>query len=406
MSKYRDQIQKRINEYNEDFSASLLNGLKLISLSCQTFRGREDWYTSVINDQLETNLFDFLEKEYKEKEGSTTKETFIAQYHHKNKDIEFKCDLLKVNDLKTALLEFCERKFDCDTLLTFKNADINEDNQIDMSVLTTFQVEENFTLDKSVISRFIKYPEDFFTSPVIADYLDMNNSKEALKAEHQNLRNRIANYGHIAYRTVAGNMTEYQKIQDAADTEPISTIRKNIDNIIKRINYVDITLKITAKENDSDIDDFQKIKTLGEMIDFVNDNFVAAICHKVNLNFENPAYKDISFDKGYRAFFVLYWNLLHNADKHTAFANKTVDISIFEKENNITICFKNYAGVYNVNAAIRSYDDLENSDQNRGLGAIHKSCKELGWTITIPKIGNITDYTYFEIIINTTLKAI
>lgn len=384
MSKYTTQIQERIKEYNEDFEGSLLKGLKLVSLSCQAYRGNKKWYSSNANENsLENRLFKNLESECKNKEENTKKEEFISVYKYNNKTINFHCDELSLNKVfQNNLLEICNKEFNRDILLIFKNEDINGDNNIDMAFMSIFELTENYIFDKEKIKRFTKYPEDFFTSPYIEDFLNTDMIKEEKEQELVLLYNNIKSYSHIIYNNIAGNLNDYERLE----SENLSKNAKiNFDNIKKRGNFIRAMLQIIGRNKlDETINEFstEEYKKIAGVIDFLRDNYVNKT-QSGSFNFKKHyPYEHLkhSVEGKQSHIFILLWNLLSNADKHKN--SKEFGFNIFEKDYFLTFVISNDAEEEDRKAIENIINDTIKSDADRGAWAIKEYCDLLNWEIS------------------------
>lgn len=411
MNKYTPQIQKRIADYNADFGKTLLKGAELKSLACKFLHPFENWYTSDCEDgNWLINLFKLL----KETINSNEKGAFNITYHPKT---GLKSNFIQKNILE--INELCSEQFKQDVMLIiFSNVDINGDKDIDMRILYIFKVVSSKKLDQNKIDSFLKYPEDFFTSPAIARLLDdlamyghlkkrieeekieeVTQMKREMTKDVDKMRAKIRDYGHIMYRNVSGNLNDFNIIKNASSNNPINTIQPNISNIQKRIESIDITMQLL--KGDKPIDKFKGKNTLGDMIDIVMNSIVCS--RSVELKVDYDDYRDTKV-QNQNDLYIILWNLLHNADKHTK-NNRPITFSVRSQAQHLQFVISNFAKEEDIEDLTRIIEQKAAiHETQKGYKAIFQSCEKLGWMIEPPIINlnnlNVEIYLKTNLITN------
>ncbi len=426
------ELKDRIKDFNDDFRLTLLDGLRLYD-ACGQFRDEEnDIYYS--NAHLQP-IFSHLKQVRNGYIENTEK--VIGDYHYiliadgkllgsdlADEDANNE-KLLAAIKLFTVKYEYAKFKL----LLTISSKDVSNDDIHDIFILSVFELKTDILsiqndYFRNKMNRFLKYPMDYFNSPVVKNYFNKitevidfkntaHNSYNVLTNINALLNNITNELEYISRNTYTNIVTYLDKIAHDLQNTPYSIgvgadivcIKKELDattttKIIEKINrakqqvlFIEIQLRILNNKEITHNDIGHK--NIKGIMAYITEQFLM----RDDIDFieetsEYQADKDLVSDwKGNETnVFAVLFNLWINATKGSALLARSlqegekvpVTVSFrYNKNNDLCIGFENRCDL------ATSFDhvaSLLNPDikmePTKGRGIIKHYMKELGWTFT------------------------
>lgn len=405
-----EMLTIRIQDYNKDFP-NILKGAKLRHLACE--------FTP-----LNSNISTCYSSDIKESDG--IKQLFKHLKYDFDKNIKHiiwdkkQKQWLDINQNKLSIDkdEFIENilnnQYDKNLLITYYNIELNQDSGAVAQIICIFEFKSYKNINLDYLAYFVKYPTDFFTSPVMAEILNnfethkKNKVQEGeAEAKHKiqeaeqkarrkieeaeievvRLKSEIAATCHVMYRTIENAYADFNDI----DTLKVSPkIKYRLENIRKRQQYIRLSMKLLNNPNPSvTITDFEGIGTIDEMIQKVWNIYVPIKCapEDLKLAYETEWLKYIPFKSYKNEFFLVLWNLLHNADFHTDndVPHPIVTCRVYESDNHCCIDITNQTKLWHLNNIKNRFENSEQSTLDgmgsKGLATIFIKCKKMNWVV-------------------------
>jgi hypothetical protein len=415
--KYTEKIRELVKNFNEDFEKSLLADTPLLHLACAAFEENEDvteeWYSSELNMDAEFHeLFRCIKQVY----NPLLVPKVYIHWTEQGLLLGPGGQPTHLTEEQTAIVSKLYNNWrlkDRHLLAVMKSCDINQDDIKDVTILSVFDVSRDFQYVQANIKRFVTYPEHYFTSPIIGRYLDVHLLKNEIdenlkrsKLELSQINTRIYSYGHIIFNSLSGNLNDFISIEkkDQHNTS-LSEVSIAIGNIKKRSKIIQLMLHLFARKGNETIEEFKEITTLGQMVDFLRENWVMYQSRAIDFDLRVPEVLSSDITGQQELIFSLLWNLLKNADKHN------YDIRI-----NPVCCFQNVDGWLQIlitNTANQEdfieLDQKLNSEEDtsspqKGMWAVRNHVKELGWGIAVLPEGIDFEEDIFPVTIQITTK--
>ena len=371
-------IKSRIDEFNADFHRTLLDEMVIKTLSCQFLDDDSDYFYS--HEGLK-NIFDIMKQRriidihvQKNYNYLLIKDGLLVESDIFDKE---NCSniVMAIKEVKNLL--FGEGFF----LFTISSEDINSDNSHNLFIFCVFNLKRDMPVNseyfKDRMSQFLKYPLDFFNSPIVLKYY------ESIKFKID-----VGNYAHTIYNSLPNSLTIIEStVKFIAAHHPNSDAHKKIEKAHKSLKITDLTMRILAGKEIRE-DDI-KGKNIKGIIDFIMLNSILGDGVDCHLDFEayNADWDFVRLGSEKDIFSILF-NLWHNASKCKAYLNNENEIDTFylkmehDLDKNLRISFKNPCDDAGAKAEVNKLlsKNKVNQHQAKGMYIIKDNLNKLGWT--------------------------
>ncbi len=370
-------IKSRIEEFNLDFHRTLLDEMVIKTLSCQFLDDDNDYFYS---DEGLKNVFDIM----KQKRVADTNLEKPYDYILIKDGLFVESDIFDKKDCSNIVkaiaqvesLSFREGFY----LFTISSEDINNDDSDNLFILCVFNLKKELPVNseyfKNRMSQFLKYPLDFFNSPIVIKYF------ESIKFKID-----VGNYAHTIFNSLPNSLTIIGSIVGfMAEQHPDSDDYKKINKAYRSLRVTDLSMRILAGKEIRE-DDI-KGKNIKGIIDFITNNSVLAESIACNLDFEyyNAAWDFPRIGEEKHIFSILF-NLWHNASKCNTYLNDENETDTFylkmghDLDGNLRISFRNPCDNAESKEEVSKLlsKNRVNQRQAKGMYIIKDTLNRLGW---------------------------
>lgn len=384
-----EDIKIRIKDFNQDFSSTLLDGIVIETMSGQFLDHESDYFYS--NDGLK-EVFNVL-KQKRINESNLEKPynyLLIKQgvfadsdlFDEKNSNIII--DIIKKVKKQSNIPEDAHDdntlELEKNTLLfTISSNNVRGENSHELFIYCIFTIQKDMPVDNEYFTykmeRFLKYPSDFFNSPIINKYF------EAIKYKRD-----IGSYAHTVYNTLPNSLIIIEgMVKFISENHPNSDAYRKIYKAYKGLKLADLSMRILAGKEIKEIQG----KNIKGIMDIIVNYSILADGLTCTFDYENyNEHLDSQREGVEEEIFTILFNLWSNASKCKAFVKyktteMTFHLKIWHGENGILrISFRNPCNTPKPQAEVRKMlsKDKTTENQSKGLYYIKDNISRLGWS--------------------------